>query len=118
LSPYSRAATEIPYQKGKLFTAKGLIFAAGLALAASTLSAQALPVGPADLGGDSLVTNVAQGCGPGWARNRWGECRPMRGPRYIDPRPRVVVPGIAVVPPRVMAPRRCWIDRFGRRVCR
>jgi hypothetical protein len=42
----------------------------------------------------------------------------MRGPRYIDPRPRVVVPGIAVVPPRVMAPRRCWIDRFGRRVCR
>jgi hypothetical protein len=96
---------------------KGLIFASGLALAASTLSAQAMPVGPADLGQDSLVTNIAQGCGPGWARNRWGECRPMRrGPRAYGG-PAVVVPGVGMIAPRV-APRRCWIDRFGRRVCR
>jgi hypothetical protein len=102
--------------------AKELIFAAGIALAASTLSAQALPAGPADLVYDPLVAKAAQGCGPGWARNRWGECRPMRGPRYVDPRPRIVVPGIAVVPPRVVAPRpRCWRERtpWGwRRVCR
>jgi hypothetical protein len=102
--------------------AKAYIFAAaaGLALAASTMTAQALPVGPAHLGLQPLVENVAEGCGRGWERNRRGECRPMRGPRYVDPRPRprVVVPGITIVPPRVMAPRRCWIDRFGRRVCR
>jgi hypothetical protein len=105
--------------------AKGFIFAAAAAfgLAASTLSAQALPAGPADLGLQPLVENVAQGCGPGWERNRRGECRPMRGPRYVeprpryvDPRPRVVVPGVGVVVPRARAPR-CWIDRFGRKVC-
>jgi hypothetical protein len=100
--------------------AKGLIFAAvaGLGLTASTLAAQALPAGPADLGLAPLVEHVAQGCGPGWERNRFGECRPMRrGPRGYGG-PAVVVPGVGVVAPRVMAPRRCWIDRFGRRVCR
>jgi hypothetical protein len=65
--------------------AKGLIFAAGLALAASTLSAQALPVGRADLGQGSLVTNVAQGCGPGGFRDWRGFCR-YDGPRYGRPR--------------------------------
>jgi hypothetical protein len=98
--------------------AKGLIFAAGLALAASTLSAQALPMGPADLGKDPLVTNAAQGCGPGSFRNRWGECRYGGGPRRGYGGPAVVVPGVGVVGPRVMPARRCWIDRFGRRVCR
>lgn len=124
--------------------AKGLVFAAaaGLTLALS-ISAQAMPIGRADLGRDSLVTTVAQGCGPGWERNRWGECRPMRGPRYVDPRPRyvdprpryvdprpryvdprprVVVPGVMVAP-RVVAPRpaRCWVEPtpYGpRKVCR
>lgn len=116
--------------------AKGFIFAAaaGLTLALSSLSAEAMPMGLADLGGDSLVTKAAGGCGPGWAPNRWGECRPMRRgyyggpryvdprPRYVDPRPRVVVPGVMVAP-RVVAPRRarCWVERtpYGpRKVCR
>ena len=73
---------------------KGFVFAAaaGLTLAASALTAQAMPV-PADLGQDSLVTTIAEGCGRGWERNRFGECRPMRrgygGPAVVV-RPPVV----------------------------
>ncbi|HEX8663883.1 MAG TPA: hypothetical protein VF744_07630 [Beijerinckiaceae bacterium] len=79
---------------------KGIVFAAaaGLTLAASALTAQAMPV-PADLGQDSLVTNVAEGCGRGWERNRFGECRPMRGPRVYGG------PAVVVRPPVVVAPR-------------
>jgi hypothetical protein len=58
---------------------KGLVFAAGVALVASTFPAQAMPVGPVGLGENSLVTTIAEGCGRGWERNRFGECRPMRG---------------------------------------
>ncbi len=60
---------------------KGLIFAAaaGFGLAGSTVGAQAMPMGPAGLGLDSLATSVAEGCGRGFERNRFGECRPMRG---------------------------------------
>jgi hypothetical protein len=104
--------------------AKGMIFAAGLALAASTLSAQALPVGPADLGRDSLVTNVAQGCGPGGFRDRFGRCRyggpRYGGPRYVAPRA-MVAPGIVVAPRVRVAPRRCvtrMTPRGLREVCR
>ena len=51
---------------------KSLITAAFvLALAGA---AQALPVAP--LPGDGLTTHVAQGCGPGFARNAAGRCRP------------------------------------------
>ena len=66
---------------------KGLVFAAGGALVASTFQAQAMPVGPIGLGEDSLVTTVAEGCGRGWERNRFGECRPMRGRGYGGPAP-------------------------------
>jgi hypothetical protein len=95
---------------------KGLVFAAGVALAASTLTAQAMPVGPAGLGQDSLVTTVAEGCGRGWERNRRGECRPMRGRGggYGGP-------AIVVRPPVVVAPRRCVtrMTPYGvREVCR
>ncbi|HEX8166911.1 MAG TPA: hypothetical protein VF601_14145 [Beijerinckiaceae bacterium] len=94
---------------------KALVFTAGLA--ASTLAAQAMPVGPADLGRDSLVTNVAEGCGPGWERNRFGECRPMRGRRVYGG------PAVVVRPPVVVAPRvrRCvtQVTPHGvREVCR
>ena len=84
---------------------KGLVFAAGAALAASTFSAQAMPVGPVGLGEDGLVTTVAEGCGRGYERNRFGECRPMRGRGYGGGPAVVVVP--RVVSPRVVAPRRC-----------
>ncbi len=85
--------------------AKGPIFAAGLALAASTHCAQAVPAGPADLGQDSLVTTVAQGCGRGWERNRWGECRPMRRGPPVYGGPAVVMPGVGVVAPGMMRAR-------------
>jgi hypothetical protein len=91
---------------------KGLVFAAGVALVASTFPAQAMPVGPVGLGENSLVTTIAEGCGRGWERNRFGECRPMRGrgrgyggPAVIVRPPVVVAP--RVVGPRVVAPRRC-----------
>ena len=35
---------------------------------------QAMPVAPVH--SDSLITQVAQGCGPGMARNYAGRCRP------------------------------------------
>jgi hypothetical protein len=103
--------------------AKGLIFAAtaGLALAASTFAAQAMPVGPAGLGQSSLVTTVAEGCGRGWERNRRGECRPMRGRGGGYGGPAIVVRPPVVVAPRVVAPRRCVtrVTPYGvREVCR
>jgi hypothetical protein len=99
---------------------KGLVFAAGVALVASTFQAQAMPVGPIGAGEHSLVTTVAEGCGRGWERNRFGECRPMRGPRVYGG-PAVVVRPPVVVAPRVVAPRRCVtrVTPYGvREVCR
>ena len=94
---------------------KALVFTAGL-LAATTLTAQAMPAGPADFGQDSLVTNVAEGCGRGWERNRFGECRPMRGPRVYGG------PAVVVRPPIVVRPARRCVTRvtpYGvREVCR
>lgn len=37
-------------------------------------TAQAMPVAPVE--SDGLTTQVAQGCGPGFARNAFGKCRP------------------------------------------
>jgi hypothetical protein len=48
-----------------------LAFIAALGLAGA---AQAMPVAP--LQADGLTTQVAQGCGPGMARNAVGRCRP------------------------------------------
>ncbi|MFL4975723.1 MAG: GCG_CRPN prefix-to-repeats domain-containing protein [Microvirga sp.] len=98
---------------------KGLVFAAGVALVASTFQAQAMPAGPIGFGEDSLVTTVAEGCGRGWERNRFGECRPFRGRGYGGPA--VVVRPPVVVAPRVVAPRRCVtrVTPYGvREVCR
>ena len=64
-----------------------------------------MPVGPIGAGGNSLVTTVAEGCGRGWERNRFGECRPIRGRGYGGPA--VVVRPPVVVAPRVVVPRRC-----------
>ncbi|WP_246775879.1 GCG_CRPN prefix-to-repeats domain-containing protein [Methylobacterium aquaticum] len=72
--------------------------------------ASAAPAGPGLAGllaPDAPVTQVAQGCGPGFARGPWGRCRPMYGRRYFGP-------------PRVYG-RRCFIrpTPYGpRRICR
>lgn len=59
------------------------IFAAAAVVVSLTGAAAAAPVGPSATGGaDSLVTNVAQGCGPGWARGPYGGCRPIYGRRF------------------------------------
>ncbi|UYO42954.1 hypothetical protein KQX63_16330 [Rhodopseudomonas palustris] len=77
------------------------IFAA--ALFAATLvgagAANAMPLAPLGSPAAGDVIQVAQGCGPGWARGPMGRCRPMYArPGYGRP---------VVVPPRVVAPRAC-----------
>ena len=46
-------------------------------------AAQAMPVAPAPA--DGLTTLVAQGCGPGMARNPMGRCRPAYMARPCPP---------------------------------
>ena len=46
-------------------------------------AAQAMPVAP--LAADGLTTQVAQGCGPGMARNAQGRCRPAYMARPCPP---------------------------------
>ncbi len=46
-------------------------------------AAQAMPVAPAPA--DGLTTLVAQGCGPGMARNAMGRCRPAFMARPCPP---------------------------------
>ena len=46
-------------------------------------AAQAMPVAPVHT--DSLITQVAQGCGPGMARNWAGHCRPKYMLRSCPP---------------------------------
>ncbi len=48
-----------------------------------TSAAQAMPVAP--LPADETVTQIAQGCGPGMARNAQGRCRPAFATRPCPP---------------------------------
>jgi hypothetical protein len=81
--------------------AAAAVVAGGLGLAGS---AQAAPIGlgAATAFDDSAATRVAGGCGPGFAPNPWGVCRPFRrygyGPRFYGPRP-------VYGPPRFYGPR-------------
>ncbi len=63
-----------------------LFFAAAL-MSLGAVTAQALPAAPVQQAIEvSDVIKVAQGCGPGWARNAYGVCRPMRrGPVVVAP---------------------------------
>ena len=57
-----------------------LAFIAALAFAGA---AEAMPVAPVQA--DGLTTQVAQGCGPGLARNAFGKCRPKFMARGCGP---------------------------------
>ena len=61
---------------------KFLIAAAVFSLGALS-AAQAMPVAP--LPADGLINQVAQGCGPGMARNAMGRCRPAFMARPCPP---------------------------------
>ena len=61
---------------------KTLIAAAIISIGAFS-AAQAMPVAPAPA--DGLTTQVAQGCGPGMARNAAGHCRPAFMARPCPP---------------------------------
>jgi hypothetical protein len=50
--------------------------------------------------GFSDAANAAGGCGPGWYRGAYGQCRPMRGPVVVRRAPVVVAPAPVVVVPR------------------
>lgn len=54
-------------------------------------AASAMPLAPLSAADTAGVIQVAQGCGPGYARGPYGGCRPMfrgpppRGPGYCPP---------------------------------
>jgi hypothetical protein len=52
------------------------------------------------------------GCGPGFHRNPYGECRPNRGPVVVAPGAVVVERPVVVVPGRVCPMGFAW--RYGR----
>jgi hypothetical protein len=70
----------------------GATFIIGLATVANAGIVVA-PVGKTD----SLITRVAEGCGPGWWRGPGGRCHPMFNGRACPP-------GYHLGPER----RRCW----------
>ena len=94
-----------------------LAFAAVLSLGA--VSAQALPAAPVQTGFDvsGAVTLVADGCGPGYFRNDFGRCRPMRrggGGGVVVVPPVGVLPGVVVAPVVRGCPPGMWRNRSGR----
>jgi hypothetical protein len=92
---------------------KSLFAAAVLAATLSGLgAASAMPMAPLGTGDSADVIQVAQGCGPGWARGPYGRCRPMYAPRPVyAPRPMYRAP-VVVAPRRVCPPGFFW--RAGR----
>jgi hypothetical protein len=82
----------------KMFASVAL---SGILAVVVPFTAQALPVSASQpWHGESTVTPVAQGCGPGMHRGPMGRCRPG-GVVVVAPRPAVVVaPRAAVVGPR------------------
>ena len=62
---------------------KTLIAATFVAALGFTGAAHAMPVAP--LAADGAIEHVAQGCGPGMARNAMGRCRPMFMARPCPP---------------------------------
>jgi hypothetical protein len=79
-------------------------------------AAQSMPLAPLDQAQTSLTIPVAGGCGPGFHRGPYGGCRRNGYYSGVYYGGAVVAPGVAVVPPVVVAPRcrrvcnpyRCW----------
>lgn len=79
-------------------------------------AAQSMPFAPLDQAQTSLTIPVAGGCGPGFHRGPYGGCRRNGYYSGVYYGGAVVAPGVAVVPPVVVAPRcrrvcnayRCW----------
>ena len=67
-------------------------------------AAQAMPVAPLSATDTAAVIQVAQGCGPGFARGPMGRCRPMGGVVVVRRPPPVVV----VRPGRGCGPGFAW----------
>jgi hypothetical protein len=63
------------------FAAAAAVLAAGLAGATVASAAPVGPVSSEALAGAAPITDVAQGCGPGYSRGPYGRCRPNYGPR-------------------------------------
>ena len=85
---------------------KTILAAAAFAIAGLG-AAHAMPVAPLSAADSADVIQVAQGCGPGWARGPYGRCRPMRGVVVVRRPPPVVVvpvPPVGVAVPPVTAP--------------
>ncbi len=59
-----------------------LAAAAGIVVAFCAFEAQAVPFPAAPVGAAPEVTKVAEGCGPGFFRGRFGRCRPMMARRF------------------------------------
>src|SRR5215470_9084495 len=95
------------------------LLALGVAIGVSffcVTAAQSMPLAPLEQAPTSLTIPVAGGCGLGFHRGPYGGCRRngYYGGAYYGGA--VVVPGVAVAPPVVVAPRcrrvcnayRCW----------
>jgi hypothetical protein len=86
------------------------LFAAAMfaATVAGFGGANAMPLAPLNAADTAAVIQVAQGCGPGFARGVYGRCRPMGGVVVVERRAPVVV----VRPGRGCGPGFAW--RYGR----
>ena len=56
-------------------------------------AAQAMPLAPASDGATAPIIKVEGGCGPGWHRTPYGNCRPNGGAVIVAPGAVVVAPG-------------------------
>ena len=82
---------------------KTILAAAAFAIAGLG-AAHAMPVAPLSTTDTADVIQVAQGCGPGYARGPYGRCRPMGRVMVVRRPPPVVV----VRPGRGCGPGFAW----------
>lgn len=93
-------------QMKMLAMAAAIVGGVGLATAAN--AAPIAAPSASTLAGDAQVSNVAYGCGPGFAPGRFGYCRPIfRRYGYYGPR-RFYGPRPVYGPPRFYGPRRFY----------